>query len=91
MCEDFYGVDFHETLAELFRLWKVTMLDFMCSEEDIQQYDWLEEFSNDIRRRLPELKDYSHFADLFKIKSPFKNSSKIFEISFEQGKVVEGG
>ena len=86
MYEDLYGVAFYETLAKLFRSWKLTTLEFMATNEEIKEYDWIEGFFRELRRLLPELKDFnfSECPDLFKIKSPFKGSSKVFEIRFTE-------
>ena len=86
MYEDFYGVDFWKTLAKLFESWKQTTLDFICTNEEIRNYDWIEGFLSELRRLLPELKDcsFSEYPDLFKVKSPFKDSSEVFEICFKE-------
>ena len=82
MCEDFYGEDFRKTLAELFRSWKTTMLDFICSNEEIEKYDWIKGFFMDLRRILPELKGRSDYPDLFKVRPLYKSSTDVFEICF---------
>jgi len=87
--EDFYDVDFYETLAKLFNTWKQIKSEFMCDDEEIRNYDWIEGFLSELRRLLPELKDnnFSEYADLFKVRGHFKDS-KVFEISFDKGKAV---